>query len=217
VLIARCDLDSHADTCRFGRSSTILTDDLYNTANVIPLSDNLRKLQDVLLATIAVSYDCPQQFSTLVLIFHQVRYIETLTNTILCPNQLRLNDVTVNECPLQLIRSDKRRCHDHAIIIKDIMIPLQIISVTSRFNVRKPTPEEVQDDVTNRHIHVTNDKFWEPACMSGDNRIAQDRYVSSLSVLESDTYDPCRKAILRYELCATGTYRKGTVTPTELA
>jgi hypothetical protein len=122
VIINRCDLDSHADTCCFGSNSVVLSVDLYHTADVAPFSDDLGKLSDVPIATVAVAYDCSNTFSTIILIFQQLLYIQTLTNNLLCPNQLRLNDVIVNECPLQFIPMNKRKKEDHSILIQDIVI-----------------------------------------------------------------------------------------------
>jgi hypothetical protein len=116
------------------QKSTVLSTDLYQTEDVTPFSESLGKMLDVLIATVAVAYNCPRTFSMLVLIFQQVLSIESLKNYVLWPKQLRFNDVTVDECPYSL----SHQIHDeHSIVIHDIIIQLHLVGVTSYFNVRK--------------------------------------------------------------------------------
>jgi hypothetical protein len=54
------------------------------------------KVKEVQIVTAAVAYDDPTTYQTYVLFFHQVLYIERLGHHLLCPAQLRANQVTVN-------------------------------------------------------------------------------------------------------------------------
>jgi hypothetical protein len=99
VIVSRIYLDSHADTGCFGSNSTVISTDLYNTVDVTPYLDDMGKLIDVPIATLAVAYDYPITFCTIILVFHHVLFIPTLKTHLLCPNQLRSHNVTVNECP----------------------------------------------------------------------------------------------------------------------
>jgi hypothetical protein len=159
VKVRRCKLDSHADACCFGGNSTVISTDRYHTADVTLFSDDLGKLVNVPIATISVVYDCLNTFCTIILVFHQVLFIPTLKNHLLCPNQLQSHNVTVNEYPLQFIPRSKRTHEDHAIIIGDIIFPLMITGVTSYFNVRKPNEVEWNEDVPLRHVNVTLTDF----------------------------------------------------------
>jgi hypothetical protein len=176
---------------------------------------------------VAVAYDCPSTFLTLILVVHQVLFIKSLTNHLLCPNHLRLQDVIVNECPIQFIPPNRRRHNDHSIFIQDVIIPFLLVGVTSYFNVRKLTNK---DDKTDRHITVTNEIFWDPTdLMISENALiiqyakfydiitTPERYVTAAIVSEHNNYDLYDKVLLRYGLYSTGTHRKGTISASELS
>jgi hypothetical protein len=83
-----CELDTHADTCCFGKGSYILSIDQESCAEVSGFSNKLGKVQSVPVVSEAVAYDCPRTFQTYLLIFHQSLYIEDLNSHLICPNQL---------------------------------------------------------------------------------------------------------------------------------
>jgi hypothetical protein len=139
--------------------------------------------------------------------------------------------VTVNECPLQFIPQGKRTREDHAIVIVDILIPLQITGVTSYFNVQKPNEVKLNDDVTYRHVHATNDRFWDPMdTILSENEsnlrfalpinvpYTPERYVRAITVSETNnTNELYHQVVSTLEMVATGTRRKGTITAAELS
>jgi hypothetical protein len=209
---------------------TELLVDLYHKEDVTPFSSDLGKLSGIPIATVAVAYDCFNTYSTYVLIFQQVLFIKSLRHHQLCPNQLRVNDVVVNECPQQFIPIDQRTSTDHSIVLQELTIPLHINGVTSYFNVRKPSQVEITDDITYKHIFVTNDLFWDPSdniysknkaslSYGMSNRIpdATMRYVSNIMITETHPYDFCHKILSRFLISTTGTHRKGTISAGELA
>ena len=79
---------------------------------------------------------------------HQAIEIPHLHHNLLCPMQLRVNDVEVNERPKFLTRYPTDS--SHAIIVPSegcevrLTIPLSLKGVTSYFPTRKPTREEYE-------------------------------------------------------------------------
>ena len=80
----------------------------------------------------ALAYDDPIGGETVILRIHQAVHIPTMTNNLLCPMQMRLNDVVVNDCPKFV--HDNPTDQMHAIILKAdrdmLTIPLSLRGVT---------------------------------------------------------------------------------------
>ena len=86
-------------------------------------------------------------------------HVEIMNNILVCPMQLRMNDIKVFDCPKFLI--DNPSDHDHTIVIPrededDLSIPLSLYGVTSYFPTRKPTMTEY-DTSSDHHIDITYD------------------------------------------------------------
>ena len=143
----RAELDSHADTCVVGRNALIVADFErpmrvfgYNSA------DGSKIFKTV---TAALAYDDPISGSAWLLIIHQAVHIPELGHHLLCPMQLRINDVEVNETPKFLTNNPTDKTH--AVVVRnpestdphhELLIPLSLHNVTSYFPTRKPTREE---------------------------------------------------------------------------
>jgi hypothetical protein len=140
--------------------------DTGQTISVSGFIDSLGKVKEVPIVTAAVAYDDPTTYLTYVLFFHQVLYIERLGHHLLCPAQLRANQVTVDEVPLLRIPAEHRHPAGHSIITnhphKFLHIPLHLQGTTSYFTVMRPTHEEVESDRDCIHIHMTSDQPWDP-------------------------------------------------------
>jgi len=105
---------------------------------------------DVKITTAAIAYDDPEAWHTYVLFYHHALYIPTMQRHLLNPNQMRANDVIVNETPLVLLPYDLRNKHSHSIVAttklhEELHIPLEMEGVTSFFSTRAPTRAEVED------------------------------------------------------------------------
>lgn len=138
----RAELDSHADTCCFGRNALVVSKS-HRVVRVKPFIATLGSMDQVPIVTVAVAYDDPVTTDVVILLFHQVLYFEELDHHLICPMQLRLNDVTVNECPKFLTKSPT--LNDHSIQAESLLIPLSLEGVTSYFPVRKPTRIEFEE------------------------------------------------------------------------
>ena len=98
----------------------------------------------------AIAYDDPATGETVILIVHQAIYLPGIGHNLVCPMQMRLNDVKVDELPkfLSPTPTDKT----HALLMsnprqggEDYLIPLSLDGVTSYFPTRKPTIQEYED------------------------------------------------------------------------
>ena len=96
----RIELDSHADTCAFGRICLMLGD-TGRTVDVGGFKESIGSVMDVKIAHVAVAYDCPKTFRTYLLIYHEVLYIPDMDDNLCNPNQIRAQGIKVNDAPLQ--------------------------------------------------------------------------------------------------------------------
>ena len=128
--------------------------DTNQRVTVHPFAPGLKTMRDIPIVTAALAYDCPTTMATYVLIFHQALFIPTMDNNLICPAQLRSNQLTVNDTPLIHIPSEQRCAEDHSILGPvDLHIPLSLDGTVSYFDCRTPTSDEVYSPST-RHIIV---------------------------------------------------------------
>ena len=138
----RVELDSNADTCCVGEGVMIVNaTDRYVTAT--PFVKSLGTIKKVPIVTAAVAYDDPRSGKVVVLVIHQALYFPEMQRCLLCPMQLRLNDVVINERPKFLTSHPTEQ--DHAIVVEDLLICLSIKKVASYFDARTPTKKEYDE------------------------------------------------------------------------
>lgn len=140
-LSVRADLDSHADTTCIGQHSAIIGT-TYKTVRVTPFLKSFGTVSKVQMVNAALAYDDPQSGETKILIFYQVLHFKEMTNHLLSPMQMHMNELTVNETPKFLSEKPDRKTH--AIIVDDLLVPLEINGVISYFPVREPTADELE-------------------------------------------------------------------------
>ena len=153
----RCEMDSHADTCVAGRNCVVL-EYTGRHAEVQAYSPDYPSKR-IPIATVATAYDCPNSGATFVLIINEALYFgESLPFSLLSPNQLRDNDVHVDE-----------RHRQHApdsifgisIPSEPLKIPFALDGVVAGFDTRPPSQDEL-DDVS-CHVELTSDVEWIPS------------------------------------------------------
>ena len=229
------ELDSHADTCVFGREAYIIRD-TDQTVDVAPFDEALGSVKEVPIVTAAIAYDDPNEYRTYILFFHQSLYIPSLDQHLICPEQCRQNQVTVNETPLLHLPFDIREPFHHSIITTDpdLHIPLELNGVISGFPCRKPTKSEVTNESDVTHIHLTSSNPWDPMdASSGDQEQAirtalgdepaepRNRQVRALMTIDQNISRP--SAALDTDCWITEVFamktkhRKGRITAEQLA
>ena len=137
------DLDSHLDTCVIGQNVLIVHDfnRLVNAVGYDPLKGSIHpNCQTV---SVAVAYYCPMTGEVFIIEVHQAILTYHRHNNILCPIQMRVYNVKVNDIPKYL--TDNPTDQTHSIVMHEkgetLLIPLHLHGVTSYFTSRKPTME----------------------------------------------------------------------------
>ena len=192
-----------------------------------PFIETLGAVNEVPIVTVAVAYDDPVTYQTYILTFNQVLYFKDLKVNLICPNQMRNNNVTVNECPLKFLPPDRRTPEMHAIIANDVLIPLELCGTYSAFVTRKPTLAEINDPHAH-NIVLTSDVKWDPYDdLQGDDETAirnrldvvpypRDRAIASTQ--RYDNNDPYTTLSRTVNISAAGSgHRKGTIQAADLA
>ena len=106
---AKCELDSHADTCALGCNFV----PLYFTGracDVIPYSAGAYEPErDIPIVCGATAFTCQQSGETIILIINEgLSFGDKLEHSLLNPNQLRFSRVVINNNPLEdLIQTRK--------------------------------------------------------------------------------------------------------------
>ena len=139
---SNCELDSHADTCVLGKNAYIFLD--HDQAIDIIGYDRSKGTTVKNMKTVsgALAYDDQATRKTTILVVHQTIHVSTMASNLLCPMQVQMNDVKVEETPKVLTKNPTDKMH--AITSKggQVTIPWSLRGVTSYFPTRKPTKEE---------------------------------------------------------------------------
>ena len=141
----RTEMDSHADTCVLGRNA-LITHDYERPVHVTGYdkADGTKKYRTV---SGVIGYQDPATGRSHYLHVHQGIHMPQLEHNLLCPMQLRLNDVWVDEAPKFLAEDPTERTHAIEVPIGDddsLVIPLSLDGVTSYFPTFKPTIEQYE-------------------------------------------------------------------------
>jgi hypothetical protein len=159
----RCEIDNHADTCVLGNDCVILQD-FERTVNVVGYDDSQGVREGCRTVTGAVAYDDPMSGEVIIIVIHQAIHIPTMSHNLLCPMQMRMNDVRVNEVPKFLTSNPTDETH--AIVLggngdsEEYIIPLSLHGVTSYFPSRIPTSDEVES--CRRYELTYESPEWDP-------------------------------------------------------
>ena len=159
----RCELDSHADTCAFGKNAFVVSETT-QSVSVAGFHPDMKEIQNVRIVTAAVAYDCPLSYTTFILFFPQSLFLPRMEHNLICPDQLRDFGIIVNDVPLLRIQPKDRTTEHHSIIdhMSRLHIPLQYDKPISYFVCRKPTVSEINDPINNVHIQMTSEVEWTP-------------------------------------------------------
>ena len=157
------DLDSHADTCVLGGNALLVETPYPERTAVVSFADPAVGSVTKPILSGAFRYTLPTTGASFILVVHQAIHIETMDHSLLCPMQLRTNDVILNETPKCM--TDAPTEDNHSMLVttdanEGIRIHFALRGVTSTIPVNKPTLEEYE---TLPRIELTNqDLEWNP-------------------------------------------------------
>ena len=150
---ARCELDSHADTCALGINFI----PLHFTGRVCDVTpynaDTYEPERNIPIISGATAWTCQESGQTFILVVNEGLWFGSkLQSTLLNPNQLRYSGVTVADSPFN-------PAEPLSIVHEDLAIPLSLQGTTIFMTTMTPTQLELD---TCPHIHLTCDSEWNP-------------------------------------------------------
>jgi hypothetical protein len=168
--VARCEMDSHADTCVAGPNFLIL-EFTGEQCDVTPYTNDYEPIINVSVVNAATAYPDDSTGETVILRFNQVLwYGKRMTMSLINPNQMRHYGVTVSDDPTDGTRA-------FGISTDDVHILFKMGGTTVYFETRVPTQYELENCKT---IQVTDDTVWDPSSVS----IASVTVTSDLPLVE---------------------------------
>ena len=156
------DLDSHADTCVLGCNALKVETPYPERTAIVSFADpsvgtvNTPIISGAFLYT---HYDGTKY----ILVIHQAIFLENMKHSLLCPMQVRENDIILNEHPKSMTEHPTSETHALSGVTDTntvLRIPFLIRGVTSTFNVSKPTIE--QYELLPRLTLTSADLTWDP-------------------------------------------------------
>lgn len=153
----RIDLDSHADTCVLGKTFVIY-EYTGQQCTVHPYSSKY-KPKTVKIAHGGTAYDHPTNGKTYILdVYHGFDMSQDQDPSLINPNQLRANNIKVDDCPIHL-SLDHSSTHSITFPEQEVTIPLELKGVILYFHTRLPSTEEIDSC---EHIALTSVVEWDP-------------------------------------------------------
>ena len=159
----------------------------------------------------ALAYDNPTSGKTVIIMIHQAIYVPTMECNLICPMQVRMNDVKLDDKPKFL--TEDPTDESHAISCEDntgtlINITLALKGVTSYFPTSKPTKHEFDNcpKIELTYLtpewdpHSTTFQEWEEALMDNKGRLHEwgskgrnaARYISIFATMLASTLMECQ-------------------------
>jgi hypothetical protein len=149
---ARCELDTHADTCVAGPNFGL---DEYtgDFCDVTPYSTDYQPLTNIPIVNASTAFTNATTGETMILRFNQVLwYGSRLNMSLINPNQIRHSGIVVSDDP-----TDKTR--EFGITGDGFHIPFTMQGTTIYFDSRVPTAWEYENC---RIVELTTDTPWNP-------------------------------------------------------
>ena len=105
-------------------------------------------MNDLPIVNVRYSYDRPDTGEVLILELNHCIYMGNRKNdSIACPNQLRANNIYIDDRPLQFYPSES---DTQCIRVDGITLPLRMHGPLSYLPIRRPTLDEMSDDRAKR-------------------------------------------------------------------
>ena len=151
--VARCELDTHADTCVAG-PNFMVHEYTGENCDVAPYSKEYNPIVNVPVVNAITAYTDTDSGQTLLLRFNQVLwYGDKLDMSLINPNQIRYNGITVSDDPTNRDRL-------FGIDGDDFSVPFQMEGTTVFFESRVPSKWEMENCPV---IELTMDVPWNPS------------------------------------------------------
>ena len=184
------ELDSHAEQCCVSEQCALIIHDYDRPVTVYGYDGGRGRSLKIVDAVIG--YVDPSTGDKWMLVLNQSLNVPGLQHPLLCSNQLRCNDIRVNDEPKHMVPNPTEYHHSIAIKTPDgyeekdeLIIPLSLSGVFSYFEAFKPTVEEWDGIPENQCLHLTYDApDWEPTKLELDT--AESHMVGSDGMVATD-------------------------------
>jgi len=152
-------MDSGSDSCVAGRHAHVLEFIEGHTVSAYSFDDTAAPLDDIKIANVLFAYDLPNTGQPILLRVNYAIYLgELKEDSLLCPHQLRMFGLAVDDRPQYLAPDDDTL---QKISNKDFDLSLQHNGPTMFLQVRCPTPEEIEDENI-PIVDLTSPHGWDP-------------------------------------------------------
>jgi hypothetical protein len=168
----RLGMDSHADMSCVGAHAHILEEFEGQVCNVLPFNDSYAPLTNIKTVNAAFAYDTDNGRTYIIHINQCLNFTKSMKHSLLCPNQARMNNVVIDDCPIALDPSN-RSTHSIYFPQMDIRLPLLSKFPISFLPVRRPTEEELEFC---QILELTSNTTW-------DTTLYKDLDIKGMSTL----------------------------------
>ena len=106
------NIDNHADTCCLGQNfrPTYITDQV---CEVTPYHQSYSPIKDVPVVSACTAWDNPHSGETILLQINQGLWFgKSMVNSLFCPNQIRVNGISLCDDPFDKFRDLGMMCFD---------------------------------------------------------------------------------------------------------
>lgn len=144
------EIDNHTETCLIGCNAYVFQH-FDHQVNLTGYNPSCGTTKNQYIVSVALAYDDhPATGEVIILVLHQVIDIPALMHNLICPMQMRMNDVSLDEHPKFLTDNPLDTTYAMAVPSKDgaYLIPLSLHGMTSYFPTRKPTIEELETSLS---------------------------------------------------------------------
>ena len=162
------ELDSHAEQCCVSEQCAHVIN-VHDIPAVVHGYDN-GKGRTLKIVDAVVKYVDPSMGDHYMLVINQAILVPEIQHPLLCTNQLRMNDLRVNDEPKMMVPNPTQ--YHHAIAVKtpdsneardELLIPLFLSGVFSYFPASRPTEQEWLDAAEHSVINLTAaEPVWDP-------------------------------------------------------
>jgi hypothetical protein len=152
--VARCEMDSHADTCVAGPNFSVL-EFTGEQCDVTPYTSDYQPITNVSVVNAVTAFTDESNGETVILNFNQVLwYGKRMKMSLINPNQLRHFGITVSDDPTDTTRPFGISTGE------GLFVPFQMEGTTVYFETRVPTGWELENC---KSIQVTDSTVWNPS------------------------------------------------------
>ena len=151
--------DSGADTGVAGKHAWVVEVVEGITASARGFDETSKPIEDLPIVNVVYAYDRPDTGEVLLLEYnHQIYMGDRKSDSIACPNQMRLHGIFVDEKPTFLIPD---AVDTQCIIADGLKLPLLMNGPLAYLPIRRPTITELTDE-SRHHICMTSPHGWDP-------------------------------------------------------